>query len=54
MQRKIKDGLNYKYSSDENLWELSEWISLEKKTISKIASTKNEKMTTKTKYAKNI
>ena len=43
MQRKIKDGLNYKYSSDENLWELSEWISLEKKTISKIASTKNEK-----------
>ena len=43
MPRKIKDGLNYEYSSDENLWELSEWISLEKKTLSKIASSKNEK-----------
>ena len=43
MQKKVKDDLYYKYSPDENLWELQEWINLEKKTISKITSSKNEK-----------
>jgi len=43
MPRKIKDNLTYRYSSDENLWNLSEWINLEKNTVRKIASSKNEK-----------
>jgi len=48
MQKKVKDDLYYKYSPDENLWELQEWINLEKKTISKITSSKNEKDAYKT------
>ena len=31
------------YSSDENLWELSQWINIEDETLSEILSSKNEK-----------
>jgi phytoene synthase len=41
MARKIKENNSYKYSSDENLWELSQWNKLEEDTLEKIRSSKN-------------
>lgn len=42
MARKIKENNSYKYSSDENLWELNQWNKLEEDTLKKIRSSKND------------
>ena len=42
MPEKIITNKTYDFSSDQNLWELSEWEALEKKTIDGILSADSE------------
>ncbi|MBK90494.1 MAG: hypothetical protein CL772_06410 [Chloroflexi bacterium] len=42
MARKKKDNNLYKYSSDENLWQLNQWNKLEEASLQKITSSKND------------